>query len=409
MLWNEPAGASTIPGKRDRPKRLPQNALRHSTESFVIPSVLETHHNADAIGDYCAKKNFMTKSYADRLGLVINRKSVLSVLTGSGKSVTTIGTATARFRFKLDPQVYALSFEILQDCIHDLILGKRFLKATKTFSSAVNRARRLVRGVINKVTGHHALFLGDSAPNFTGRLNGKTQTALADSGSKVLLMDEDYAQSLGLPIVRGDGHHLRLVFADNSTAVTSGMAVGVKWSFGITNWAKEYSLDFHLLKNAPAPVILSDQLLFEADAYSTFDCYLDDEDEEDDDAYFLAIDIDTNYQHEGQSSRSAKTNASCADHICGLDTKTTARAQHIELIRRGEEDDRIDALPIHQRQEARLVETQRRVEWDSTIGRFLHSPAPAVSSNLVHHASNTCPPRRWKSRWRLRLRSKKKP
>lgn len=241
----------------------------------------------------------MTKSYADHLGLAIDQTHVESVLTGSGKKIQTVGSTTARYRFKHDPGVFALRFEILSDCVHDLILGKPFLKATETFSSAANRARRVVRRIASKVTQHHALFLGDSAPRFSGTLNGQSQEALADSGCKVLLIDEDYAKQLGLPILRRNEYRVKLIFADNSIAMSSGIVKGLRWTFGINGDEQEHFLDFHVLKNAPAPVILSEKLLFDTEAFSRYACYLEDADEEDDDAYFLAIDIDINYRHEG--------------------------------------------------------------------------------------------------------------
>ncbi|KAH7395135.1 hypothetical protein DE146DRAFT_633488 [Phaeosphaeria sp. MPI-PUGE-AT-0046c] len=334
---------------------------KYATENYVIPSVLENGNHVDAIGDYCAKRNFMTKSYAKRLGLVIDRKQVMSVLTGSGNTLKTIGSATARLRFKHDPEVYALRFEILSNCVHDLILGKSFLKATKTFSSVANQARRVLTRIANKLTQHHALFLGDGAPRFSGTLNGKHQTALADSGCKVLLMDEDYAERLGLPILRGDGQRVKLVFADNSTAMSSGMVKGVRWTFGPNQQEQEYSLDFHVLKNAPAPVILSDKLLFSTDAYSRYACYLEDDDDEDDEAYFLAIDIVADYTYEG-------------------DLKSTANLQFAELVQKGEEDDCIAGLPNSQ-----------------------------SASNSGQHGSTSTPFKRWKTRWRLKLSPKKAP
>jgi hypothetical protein len=280
----------------------PEVELPDVTQVFEIPSVLEAKHRVSAVGDYYASWNFMAMSYAHRLGLPINRTNTLSVLTGSGNETSTVGSVIARFRFECEPEVYSLKFDILPDCMHDIILGKAFLKATKTFSSVVNEARRVVKGYTNKLTQHHALFLGDSGPKFTSRLNGQVQAALADSGCKVLLMDEDYAQALGLPIVSDDEHRVKLLFADNTTAMTTGMTFGVKWKFGTHGSGQEHSLNFHVMKNAPASVLLSDEFLFATNAYSEFDAYLVDEEDDNDEAYFLAIDIDPDYLGQGQYS-----------------------------------------------------------------------------------------------------------
>jgi len=125
-------------------------------------------------------------------------------------------------------------------------------------------------------------------PGFKGILNGKPEFGLADSGAKVMVMDEDYARSLNLPI--NSDERTKLVFADGSTAKTSGMVYGVEWEFGHEVRNQNHKLDFHILRNAPANVILSDSFLSGTDAYSKYDCFLVDDDDEDDEAYFFAID-----------------------------------------------------------------------------------------------------------------------
>jgi hypothetical protein len=241
----------------------------------------------------------MKEAYAKRLGLSINRGDISTVRIGSGKRLTTVGTVVTPFRFKEEPEVYSLTFHLLPDCIHNVILGKAFLKATKTFSSLANKARRVIRRAVKRMTPRHFFYLGDSAPRFTGLLNGQKQEALADSGAKVLIMDEDYARSIGLPISTDGKHQTRLRFADGTTAMTSGITQGVQWEFGLGAVGEEYTLDFHILKNAPAAVILSDEFLFGTNAFAEYDCYLIDEDDEDEDAQFFVIDLDRSYVNKG--------------------------------------------------------------------------------------------------------------
>jgi hypothetical protein len=45
----------------------------------------------------------------------------------------------------------------------------------------------------------------------------------------------------------------------------------------VTGVSGEHDLDIHILKNAPAAVILSDDFLFGTNAFSKYDCYLLDE------------------------------------------------------------------------------------------------------------------------------------
>lgn len=70
------------------------------------------------------------------------------------------------------------------------------------------------------------------------------------------------------------------------------MTLDVEWEFGNDGNSKKYKMDFHILKNAPAAVILSDDFPFETKAYYEYDCFLVDEDDED---IFFAIDFEPNY------------------------------------------------------------------------------------------------------------------
>jgi hypothetical protein len=74
--------------------------------------------------------------------------------------------------------------------------------------------------------------MGANALRCSGLLNGYVQDALADPGSSVLIMDEDFAQAAGLTVSESQSNRRRLRFADNTTAIISGMTFGVKWEFG---------------------------------------------------------------------------------------------------------------------------------------------------------------------------------
>ena len=155
---------------------------------FEIPSVVSGEKTSDVVGDSCAKMSFIKESYARRLCLTIQQDDISKVCIGNGRTVLTLGSAEARFRFQNDAGVYMPTFHLLPTLILDVILGRPFLKATRIFSSTFNRARRVVQRFISKAS-HQFLYLGDSAPRFTGCLNNCDQEALADSGARVLIMD----------------------------------------------------------------------------------------------------------------------------------------------------------------------------------------------------------------------------
>jgi hypothetical protein len=104
---------------------------------FEIPGLL-ANHSTKALGDYGAKNNFIKEEFALRLGLPIDRDAICKVIVGNGKPVTTTGTISASFRFKGEHHVHTLKLRVLSNCIHNVILGKSFLKLTETFSKPSN-------------------------------------------------------------------------------------------------------------------------------------------------------------------------------------------------------------------------------------------------------------------------------
>ncbi|KAF2691179.1 hypothetical protein K458DRAFT_355739 [Lentithecium fluviatile CBS 122367] len=338
------------------------------TTIYEIPIVIghptasrESQRQVNAFGDYCAKFNFIREDYASRLDLSIDRTTGLSVTIGNGKKLTTVGTTfLPPFRFGDETESHSPLFHVIPKCLHNIILGRSFLKMTNTFSTLANFARRVKERVLHGITHHHFLYLGESMPRFSGLVNGKPQEALADSGAKVLVIDEDFAQKNHMIINHGSRTTLR--FADESTAETSGMVHGVQWEFG-SGGHGTHTLDFHVLRNAPADVILSDSFLFGNNAFSQYNCYLVDDDEDDDDAFFFAIDVDKR-------------------HHCPGTTNSTSASQtkHIELVYRGEKDDEILRLPLNEQAAAQAKEKDRRADWDRNFARHQQAQLPHPSN-----------------------------
>lgn len=300
MLWTE-AATTTAWGQTGRTK--PSTSPSRSSHIYEIPGFIRDKLHVSALGDSCADKNYMKAAYARKLGLDIDRTQRTPVFVGSGRSVSTVGVSLAQFRFRDEPQEYPLVFHLLSDCVHNVILGRPFLKATKTFQSLANRTKRVIKRLVDRFASPSCSYLGDSASRFSGLLNGQAQEALADSGSQVLLIDEQYAVDLGLPISRGLEHRTRLRFADNTTKMTSGMTFGVRWQFGDHQSSEEYTLDFHILKDSPAAIILNNDFLFDTDSFSEFDAWLLDEDPgEDEEPYFLFIGFDPKSYSKGEAS-----------------------------------------------------------------------------------------------------------
>lgn len=416
LLWE--TKPSTNSGQ-DHPTKISDKV---QVTTYEIPGLLSEAYTVSALGDTAAKYNFIKEDYAVQLGIPIERGRPETVTIRNGHKVTTTGKLQADFNFQGEAEAHSLTFHLLPDCIHDVILGKAFLKATKTFKVLQNFKNRVRKRIVEGVSSLRLLYLGESAPKFTGLLNGRPREALADSGAGALIMDEDYARSMGIPIQTGEKYRHTVRFADNTTARTSGMSCGVRWEFGLGGVDKEHLLDFHILKNAPANVILSDELLFGTNAFEEYDCYLVDEDDEDDDAdaYFHGIRIDESYTPQGKSA--VEPMFSLSDRREGAVPEELS-----EDIRRAEEEDRIEDLPLAKQPEAREREKQRQIAWDvqhqtgqgtldpvvaTGIGTHVGdadvqatggSAAPATTQDPVSPQQDTTK----RSRWRFKLKHRK--
>jgi hypothetical protein len=303
----------------------------------------------NAFGDTGAKYSFINEEYAmSQADFALDRTQVEKVALGNGETVTTTGTISTTFQFPGEKEIYSQLFHLLPKCRHNVILGNRFLKITKTFTNNLNRVRRVITRTVNRMKVHDFLYIGGSGPAFKGLVNGHLQYALADTGAKLLIMDEDYAQKLGLTIETGLKHRTRVQFADQRTAMTSGMVHGVSWQYG-DNEGETYMLYFHILKNAPANVILSKDFLLgdETNAFADYACYMDDEDDDDDDdAGCFMIDIDYSYGNPAVDTREYR--------------------DHLETVRYGEEEDWIDSLSGDEKRAAQAAVQLRRAQWDPT-------------------------------------------
>ncbi|KAI1830307.1 hypothetical protein DTO013E5_8891 [Penicillium roqueforti] len=245
----------------------------------------------------------MKEKYAISLGLPISQNATCEITIGSGNQVTTTGTATVPFRLSSENEVHNLEFQLLPNCIHDVIIGKPFLKLTRTFSNVVNFYRRVKKRFAKGISQFHLLYLGASTPMFEGSINGQA-----------------YARSIGVHIHTRHEYQTRLKFADNSVTETAGMAYDVEWRFGHDDeFTSPYPLDFHILKNAPANVVLSDSFLFDTKAFPQY----------------LNV-----------------TSSSLAD------------LRYLELGRHGEEADRISTLPGAKGTAAQTIEDEQCAEWD---------------------------------------------
>lgn len=340
---------------------------------YRIPGFLDSEHPVDAMGDTGANRNTMHESFVRKRGYNIDREATSIVRVVQGR-VKTIGVVRVLFRFQGETTSYLLTFHVLPKCPQDVILGSTFLRLTKTLSSAVNFARRVFDRIVPRTSRHYKmLYLGGCGPTFTGTIGGRPQEALADTGSKILIMNEEFARSRGFPIVDAEEFRIKLRFADGSTAHTSGIAQGVTWKFGPANEGKSFLLDFYILKDAPADIILDENLLLrQTRAFIEYsDFLLDDHNEKDDkeNGHVFVIRKETRLKCKGQYKG--------ADQLCD----DIAWDQEMDMRRT--EDYRINVLQDDTaRRAAEEAERLRRQQWDNA-----HIVTQTAQSGLTGTAS----------------------
>ncbi|KAF2855313.1 hypothetical protein T440DRAFT_209393 [Plenodomus tracheiphilus IPT5] len=339
-----------------------------STTVWEIPCLLDNGPPFAALGDMCAKYNSLREDVAFTRDFKVDRNRTETIVLNKALnlSVTTTGVAHVDLRFSGERSLHQLEFHLLRDCVQEVTLGRKFLNLTQTFTRHFARVRqRVVQGLAE----FHLLYLGDSGPKFTSMLNGRPQEALGDIGANGLIMDEACAHRNGIPVVRDEKYRRLISFADGTTKMTSGIAFGVSWGYGLGAVGKKHLLDFHILENAPADVILSDDFLFNTKAFTEYNCYLVEDDDESDEAeaYFHVIRVD-----EGQAVQ-----VSSSGRLC-------------ERNRRDREDSRIQNLPLLERPHARVNEDARRTAWDTQHARV---PAPtSAGGGSMHSVSPKAPP-----------------
>lgn len=270
----------------------PAQATRGVQRVYEIPGFIG-NNQTNALGDTAGRYNFMRVSYAENWALPIQRSSSIPIKVSQTRVIKTVGIVEAPFKFKGETETHKLVFHLLPESLHDVILGYKFLKATRTMSDKLLKASRVIVRYVRELATRRLFYLGGFAPKFTGLLNGRPREVLADSGAQSLFMNESFARNKGFLIDNSPRNRLTVQFADGSTASTTGMTYGVKWEYGLGGMCKEHTLDFHILPDAPADVILSDDFLYDTEAFAEYDCYLIDEDEDGDDAedegYLFAI------------------------------------------------------------------------------------------------------------------------
>ena len=228
-----------------------------------------------ALPDTGADLNFMAAAFATDSNLEFtpySRGQERLFVLGHGRTIKATGQLTVTWQFKSEPdQSYAIVIYILPCCIFDVLIGAKFLYATKTMCthrdrlSNVPRPRRaLLTRVVN--------LCGLPSRRLQGTLNEQECTALPDSGAEPNLLSYEYVKRRGwlLDMYPGPESCRLLQFADGSTERTDGR-LKLEWSFN-NRWEPASSdsplvVTFDVLRGCSFDVILGKYFLQETEAF----------------------------------------------------------------------------------------------------------------------------------------------
>ncbi|VUC31209.1 unnamed protein product [Clonostachys rosea] len=216
---------------------------------------VEGHVNGarvEALPDSGADVCFISPNLASSLGLYPATGTKKMINLATDRLVQSPGMVEVAWKFANSRKETILTCWIIPGCVHDLVLGSPFLRATETLTRLVDFPRRL-----------RLRLLGEEKQRLWGFLNGRPTAALPDTGSDIMLISSEYARRHSLVVDRDFENWLEVEFADGTTDWTNGVVRNVEWNVG----GKTVQCDFHVLDGLSVDVVLNNDYLFDSNMF----------------------------------------------------------------------------------------------------------------------------------------------
>jgi hypothetical protein len=356
---------------------------RHRRQRYIPLSMRD--QEIHAFPDNGSELDIVSRRFAKKHQLSVDRGDIRTVMLPNGRTISTKGTATLLFRFQGEKKSFRRIFHVLKNSIHDVVLGRSFLETTETLTTFIHRIKTKAASWFSKLQRVH--LLGSIAPRVAGSINGAFVDAVDDIGSDVNVISLKEARRLGLSIQTDEAYRTLLGFADGSQAFTYGTVVGIDWRFGTDASSESIKMDFHVLPDLNCDVILSNDFLFDNEAYSSHILLHPVEPTVerpfDEPASFGMI-MDLSHEKSALEGlvtwfRSQPTNADPES----VDPETKAQRElNREVARQLYHQERIEGLPQAEQQGQWRVEMVRRKKWadDFTLAPATVSASQGSSS-----------------------------
>ena len=372
------SGPHTIEGlrwTRDKRGETPEWEVAGRVGSIKVCALADSGSDLDVLSEsFCSKHN-----------LKIDKSKLRTIRLPKRGLVQSIGTVTLPFSFEGENGVYNRVFHVLKNCIHDVILGNRFLKATKTLTEFLVKR---VKKVYKVLAGSRLRLLGSPKQRVLGSLNGHTVNAFPDTGSNVLIIDKAFAESLGLRIRTGSDYTTTLEFADGSLHDTCGVVLDVDWCFGNSKDSlSSFRCDFHVLDGLSCDVILSNALLYGTNAFQRYE------------QWFFEVSDSASSMDEYEIYELNVINEKIlvkADAASAPRTKWQ-NAKDAEDFRQANAEIYIASLPVAEQAAARVAEARVQEQWKRDNPRPQSPLLPAVQPSV-----SASPPNGWKEKLSLK-------
>ena len=270
-IRGEPAHRTLVDNFRSNDKK--SFATLATKRHYEVPGSLNGAQ-VTAFPDTGAEKNVISLDFVVRNKLNIQRDSQLKFQLPTGKVSRSVGTAYLPWQFAGESKVFNVLFSVLPKCTHDVIIGGKFLKFTETLTKFASRIKTKLLPFSPRLG---VKLLGSQRQRVWGSLDGERAVAVPDTGSDVMLVSTAYAMQRGFRISGQKDCRSELEFADGSRAFTRGLVKDVDWSFDDSDTS--YRCDFHVLDNLSVDVVLSNDFLFNVNAFSEYDSSFFDEDD----------------------------------------------------------------------------------------------------------------------------------
>lgn len=224
-----------------------------------------------AFPDYGSSRNAMSLPFVKENfpTHAIDLTSARSIKVGSGKTIQTLGELELPFQFEGEAKSRVLNFVIFPDCVHDVVLGGKFLRITRTLTRFKSRLREKLVACVGVRRLH---LMGTLSEEIFGQVDGHLTTAFPDTGSDIMAMSSRFAEQRAHHIDSSQKNIIQVQFADGSYGWTKGKVSDVNWKFGYEKGPDaSFKVDFYVLDELPCDIILSNEFLFYNDVFERYE------------------------------------------------------------------------------------------------------------------------------------------